>query len=193
MGIQSVPIRATIRFGGLSVETPYILSFNVTKTRNSKSTFSASLKVESSDLNSISGNEITINAGTRGNENRIFTGYILSSRPSICFDDPDYTILNVSGSDILYVLEGEKYTRRQIDVKSKWCIIDSVARKAEKGGQFELNYQPVQVVNQDAISDEQKKNKTNTTQDLGSLGNSNLADGYRAFQFTFSEVKLIGE
>ena len=44
MSIKSVPIRATIDFGGVSIVTPYILSFNVTKTRNSKSTFSASLK-----------------------------------------------------------------------------------------------------------------------------------------------------
>ncbi len=193
MAIQSVPIRATISFGGLTVATPDILSFNVTKTRNSKSSFSASLKILSEDLRGISSNEVSIKAGTRGREIQLFTGYILSSRPSICFDDPNYTVLSISGSDILYVLEGEKYTRRQIDSKSKWAIIDSVTRKSEKGGQFELNYEPLQTVDQGVISDESKKNKTNTTQDLTSMGNSNLSDGFRSFQFTFSEVQLEGE
>jgi len=191
MAIQDVPIRATIQFGGVTVETPYILSFSVTKTRNSKSTFSASLKIPSWQLSSIIGNELTISAGTRSNEILIFTGYILSSRPSICFDDPNFTILNVSGSDILYVLEGEKYTRRQIDSKAKWAVIDSVTRKSEKGGQFEINYIPVQTVDMGVISDEAKKNKTNTTQDLSVMGNSNLPAGAKEFQFTFSSVEIV--
>jgi hypothetical protein len=191
MAIQDMRIRATIQFGNVVVQTPYILSFSVTKTRNSKSTFSASLKIPSGELDSITGNKITISSGTKRNEIQIFTGYILSSRPSICFDDPNYTILNVSGSDILYVLEGEKYTRRQLNSKAKWAIIDGVTRKAEKGGQFEINYVPVQTVDMDVISDAAKNNKTNTTQDLSSMGNSNLSDGYDPFQFTFSAVSAV--
>ena len=193
MSILSVPIRATISFGGLSVKTPYILSFNVTKTRNSKSTFSASLKIISDDLRGISSNEVTITAGEKGNEITVFTGYILSSRPSICFDDPNYTVLSVSGSDILYMLEGEKYTRRQIDIKAKWAIIDNVTRTAEKGGQFNLNYEPVQTVDQDIINEDSKRNKNKTTQDLTSLGSSNLSDGHRPFEFTFSAITNVDE
>jgi hypothetical protein len=193
MSIQSVPIRATISFGGLSVSTPYILSFNVTKTRNAKSTFSASLKIESSILSSLSSNIISIKAGEKGRLIDIFTGYILSSRPSICFDDPNYTVLNISGADALYLLEGEKYTRRQINSKTKWAIIDGVTREATKGGQFEINYLPVQVVDQDMISKDEKRNKNKTTQDLSSLGSSNLPDGMKAFQFTYSAARTTEE
>lgn len=192
MAIKSVPIRATITFGGISVRTPYILSFNVTKTRNAKSTFSASLKILSSSLKSMTDNVVSIKAGEKGAETDIFTGYILSSRPSICFDDPSYTILSISGADALYLLEGEKYTRRQVSSKTKWAIIDGVTRKATKGGQFEMNYLPVQIVDQNMISADETKNKNKTTQDLGSLGNGNLPDGYKAFQFSFSELRVEG-
>lgn len=189
MAIQSVPIRATIKFGGITVVTPYILSFNVTKTRNAKSTFSASLKVPSDRLQGLNSNVVSISAGEKGSELPIFTGYILSTRPSICFDDPTYTILNISGADALYLLEGEKYTRRQVGSKTKWAIIDGVTREAKKGGQFEINYLPVQIVDQDMISGEEKKNKNKTTQDLASAGVNNLPDGTRAFQFSFGALK----
>ena len=43
MSIKTIPIRATINLGGLIIKTPYILSFNVNKVRNSKSTFSVLL------------------------------------------------------------------------------------------------------------------------------------------------------
>lgn len=184
MAIASVPIRATIKFGGVSVKTPYILSFNVSKTRNSKSTFSASLKIPSDELNGMSDNEITISAGTKNNERLIFTGYVLSTRPSICFDDPSYTILNISGSDILYRLEGEKYTRRQMDSKSRWAVIEGVVRKAAKGGQFELLNTAVQIVDNDNISDTEKKNK-GVTRGAPNLGPLNLTDGTRPVSFKF--------
>ncbi len=43
-GITPVKIRATVRVGSIVVETPYILSFNVTRTRGQPSSFSASLR-----------------------------------------------------------------------------------------------------------------------------------------------------
>ena len=191
MSIERVQIRAKISFGGLSISTPYILSFNVTKTRNSKSTFSASLKVISSDLNDIKNNEVEIRAGEKGRENLIFTGYILSSRPSICFDDPNYTILNISGSDILYRLEGEKYTRRQMDSKARWAIIESVVRSAEKGGQFALVNANVQFTDQDVTSDTEKKNKSNNTSDLNSFGVTNVSSSDMSLNFQFSAITLV--
>ncbi len=193
MVITSVPIRATIEFGGLIIKTPYILSFSVTKTRNSKSTFSTSLKVLSSELANMEDNAIVIYAGEKNREIKIFTGYILSTRPTICFDDPNFTVLNLSGSDALFLLEGEKYTRRQMHSKKKWAIIDSVVRKAGKSQKFELNYQPLQTVDEDLINNDEKKNKSNNTQDLNSIGNTNLPTGVKAFNFNFSEVKLVGE
>ena len=159
MSIQSVPIRAIINFGGVTVVTPYVLSFNVTKVRNSKATFSASLKIRSDRIDNIDDNLITIRAGEKGKENKIFTGYVLSTRPSICFEDPNYTILNISGSDILYKLEGEKFTRRVIASEARWAVIESVEKKAEKGSQFHLVNRAVMIIDQDPTSREERKNK----------------------------------
>lgn len=193
MSITSIPIRAVITFGGLSVATPYILSFNVTKTRNSKSTFSASLKVLSSDLRSMTSNLLTISAGEEGNLHKIFTGYILSTRPSICFDDPNYTILNLAGSDILYKLEGEKYTRRVISSKSRWAVIEDVVRKAEKGSQFQLTNKPMQIIDQDMISSFEKKNKNHTEGDLYRFGSPSLVPNQQYVTFNLSAIKNVGD
>jgi len=193
MPIETIKIRARIYIGNIVVATPYILSFNVTKTRNSKSTFSASVKVLSSDLSYISDNKVVIYAGEKSRERKIFTGYVLSSRPSICFDDPSYTVLNISGSDILYRLEGEKYTRRQTDSRSKWAIIESVTRAAEKGSQFALVNEVVQFTDQDVISNTEKKNKNNTTSSLDSLGITNVTSMGVSLNFRFSAINLVEE
>lgn len=188
MSITSVPIRATISFGGLSVSTPYILSFNVTKTRNSKSTFSASLKVLSSELSSLSDNKVTIIAGEQGNEKLIFTGFILSKRPSIAFDDPNYTVLNISGSDALYRLEGEKYTRRKIDEKNRWAIIEGLESRPYKGSRFDLNHIQVQLIDQSNISKEEREG-TKTRSSYSSVGTHNLPEGTKYVDFHFGAVK----
>ncbi|MBV5346619.1 hypothetical protein JZU46_00080, partial [bacterium] len=160
MSIKSVAIRAVINFGGLSIATPYILSFNVTKTRNSKATFSASLKISSNKLSLINNNVVVIYAGEAGDMTKIFTGYVLATRPSICFDDPNYTILNISGSDVLFKLEGEKYTRRVISSKARWAVIEDVIRKAEKGSQFQLTNQHLQIIDRSMVSAEERRNKS---------------------------------
>ena len=163
MSIESVPIRATIKFGGITVKTPYILSFSVLKTRNTKTTFNARLKILSHNLSNISRNEITISAGKLNNERLIFTGYILTAKPSPCFDDPNYTILMLSGADILYRLDGEKYTRRQIDHKSRWAIIEGVQRKSPKSSRFQLVNKPIDVTSDDAKNDNEKDSTTDYT------------------------------
>jgi hypothetical protein len=193
MSIETIKIRARIYIGNIVVATPYILSFNVTKTRNSKSTFSASIKVLSSNLSSIRDNKVVIYAGEKSREKKIFTGYILSSRPSICFDDPSYTILNISGSDILYRLEGEKYTRRQMDSKARWAIIESVTRAAEKGGQFALVNEIVQFTDQDVASNTEKKNKNNTNSSLDSMGVTNVTSMGMTLNFRFGAINLVEE
>ena len=191
MSIQSMKVRAVIECG-IVVRTPYVLSFTVNKTRNSKSTFSASLKVPSNELDRLT-SEITITAGTVRNMNKIFTGYILSTRPSICFDDPSYTILNVSGSDILFKLEGAKYTRRQVSPKTKWALIESVTRTADKSGKFQLVNEPVQLVNEDVFSDVEKRNKNNTTPSLFTLGKANTQSGHYDIGFKFGTTTIEGE
>jgi hypothetical protein len=138
MGIEVTAIRAKVTFGTVVVETPYILSFGVSKSRNSSSTFNAAVKILTDDLGNITDNNIVIEAGVLDDLNTIFTGYVLRTAPSPCWEDPNYVTLNISGSDILYRLQNEKYTRRQIAKQNKWAAIDSVTKKADKGAQFKL-------------------------------------------------------
>lgn len=162
MALNTVHIRATINFGGVVVVTPYILSFNVKKERNQKSTFSASVKILATDLVNLSDSNITINAGVEGSETRIFTGDVLQSNPSPCWEDPKYVILNISGSDILHRLENEKYTRLQEYSVSKWALITGVNRKAKKGSQFKLvNHPVVEPTDGDSTTDNEKYNSYN--------------------------------
>lgn len=171
MSIVIQKIRAIIYIGGLVVKTPYILSFNVTKKRNTVSTFSASLKIHSNDLNNFVDSEVVIFAGEEGRLKRIFTGYILNTKPSPCWDDPNYVILNISGSDALYKLQGQKYTRRQITSKHKWAVITGVQRKAPKGNQFRLaNTEVLIPTDGDIKTDFQKMDKQLKISDLSKFG-----------------------
>ena len=171
MAITSVKIRATIQVGNnITVNTPYVLSFNVTKTRNSKSTFSASLKIPATNLGDIDSNKITISAGTSDKKVLIFTGYILTNRATPAWDDPKYVVLNVTGSDILYKLESERYTRRQMDALSKFAIIENVVRKAQTGAKFKVRKEPLLVTSLEHRMDEQKEDKQNISSDLSRLG-----------------------
>lgn len=71
MGITAVPCRARISIGGLTVQTPYVLSFNVRKARGQVGSFDASLKVSHDEISgSISGGNAIVEAGTRGNLKR---------------------------------------------------------------------------------------------------------------------------
>ena len=137
MALSTVKIRASVKIGSIRVETPYILSFNVTKERNKKSTFTASLKIKEKDLSRLIGDTITISAG-EDTPKLIFTGYILQSSPSPCWDDPKYIVLNVSGADILYILENEQFTRMSTYSEDSWAIITGINRKAAKAPQFKL-------------------------------------------------------
>jgi len=171
MAIQEQHIRATITLGTISVETPYVLSFSVNKVRNGKSTFSASLKVDARELKHLTDNKVVIYAGTKNHQNKIFTGYILNSTPSPCWDDPKYVVLNISGSDILYRLENERYTRRQTSASSRWAIITGVQRKAPKGSKFKLVKENVLLpTDGDIATDDQKSDKQFYITDLSRYG-----------------------
>ena len=117
--------------------------------------------------------------------------FVISVRPSraiACFDDPNYTVLNISGSDVLYRLDGEKYTRRQMDSKSRWAIIDGVIRAAEKGSQFALVNTNVQFTDDDISSKMATKNKSNNVPSIESLGAVNLPSGFKSLNFRFGAV-----
>lgn len=147
MGIDAVPIGATVKIGSLTVNTPYILSFNVRRQRGQISTFDASLKVSDTQIGmgSLTGSSAEIYAGqesgggsSRGSSNQIFGGLVKKATMTPCFDDPSYTILNVSGEDILSQLKGKKFTRRCKGQKSSWVTIDGVSRKGLKSSKFKF-------------------------------------------------------
>lgn len=144
MTIKRVKIRAKIKLGYITIETPFILSFNVRKSRSQSSTFDTSLKISANDVSgNITGENIIISAGEDSPSNTIFTGIVKKATMSPCFDDPSYVILNISGDDALSLLSGKKYTRRCKGSKSAWVTIDSVVRPGLKSGKFDYINEPV--------------------------------------------------
>jgi len=145
MGISQVKVRAKITIGtSLTVETPYVLRFDVNKVRGQISTFSASLKVHGDVITqSIAGDNIKIYAGTSSNyiSNIIFSGIVKSIQISPCWDDPQYVFMNVSGEDILSMLRGKKYTRRSTASTASWVSIDGITRKGLRSGKFKATFE----------------------------------------------------
>ncbi len=138
MGIQLVKVRAVISVGNLSVETPFIQSFNVQKTRGQLSTFTAQLKVDSDQIAAGNvGGLVSISAGANGTMNKIYTGILKKSTITPCWDDPGYVMWNISGEDALSLLNGKKYTRRCRATRYSWVAINSVVRKGLRDGKFD--------------------------------------------------------
>lgn len=136
MGITTIPVRATVSVGGMSISTPYVLSFNVRKARGQISTFDASLKVGHDNASGLTtGGEISIKAGSMNSQKLIFTGIVRTAKITPCWDDPNYAILTLSGNDVLSLLQGKKYTRRCRASQGQFCVITS-ARQGLKSGKF---------------------------------------------------------
>ena len=135
MSITQVPIRATVTAGGVSVSTPYVLSFNATHNRGRPATATASLKVQGGS-NVSGGSSFVISAGLENASNTVFTGIVKKASISPCFDDPSFYILNISGEDALSLLEGKKYTRRCRSTNAAWVSIEGVSRRGLKDGKF---------------------------------------------------------
>jgi len=138
--IERVCVRSVILIGDFSVCTPYVQSFNVKKQRGQISSFDASVKVlnEAINNNNLTGGCVKIYAGTSsgnlgdnwrdrlgvpGGLPIIFTGIIKSAKINPCFDDPKYVVLSISGTDVLGLLEGKKFTRRCRSTISSWVGI----------------------------------------------------------------------
>lgn len=140
--INQIPVRAKIVGGGINAQTPYVLSFTVNKRRGQPSTFQASVKMKAHDVGSISGN-IQIWAGQGSPSRKIFTGIITEATMTPSFDDPTYVVINVSGSDVLKLLEGKKFVRRQITAEACWMEITGVNRRGLRSSKFKyLKGQP---------------------------------------------------
>lgn len=140
MAIEEVKVRATITIGGLTVETPYVLSFSVTQNRGAPSSMSASLKVKGTSVASAN-DLVKVWAGTRGNLDRIFTGDLRKMTISPCWDDPSYIILNVEASDVLARLADTKFSRRQHSQDVMFAVITS-ASTSHKSGRFNTINEP---------------------------------------------------
>lgn len=144
MAIEMVKIRAKVSVGaGLIVETPFIRSFSVSKSRGQISSFNAVLKVPHDSMGgNLSGDNIAIEAGIEGNLIKIFTGMIKQAKISPSWDDPYYVDLSISGVDVLYYLQGKKFTRRCRSSKSSWVSINGVSRPGLKSGKFKYVEDP---------------------------------------------------
>ena len=147
MGLEVIHIRASIKFieSGLSVDTPYIKSFNVTRNRGAMSTFTASLKVDTEVIGQIRG-QVTIYSGPEGSLNKIFTGYVKTAAPSPCWDDPNYFIVNVSGVDALYKLNNRRFTRRQVYSDTMWALLTQVNSRGKRTGRLKYTNKEPQVI-----------------------------------------------
>lgn len=179
-GINAVAIRAIITLGEIEIKTPYILNFSVNKQRNEASTFSASLKISAESLSDTQhlSNLVTIRAGEMSREKLIFTGYCLQAEPTPCWDDPSFVILNVSGKDVLYRLDREKYTRRQVATKSKWALINSAdASLYKKTAKFQLSAYEVITTTGGDFRNDFEKNSKNKDSALSLLKTSPLPEG----------------
>ena len=135
MGVTTVPVRATISIGGMSVSTPFVLSFTVRRARGQISTFDASLKVSHDEVSGLTGGAVSIKAGTKSSQKQVFTGIVRSARMTPCWDDPNYVLLTINGNDVLSLLQGKKYTRRCRASRGQFCVITS-ARQGLKSGKF---------------------------------------------------------
>lgn len=153
MPIERVKIRARIEVGNFTIETPYILSFNVNRTRGQVSTFDARIKIAEEDVADMTGGPIKIYAGSNYARNLIFTGIVKKATMSPCFDDPHFVLINLSGADGLSLLQGKKYTRRCRATATSWATIDGVARRGLKSGKFKYRQQPVLLVTDSELKD----------------------------------------
>jgi hypothetical protein len=156
MAIQKVKIRARIQVGNFNVETPYILSFNVNRSRGQISTFDARIKIATDSIADMTGGPIRIYAGTGQANTLIYTGIVRKATMSPCFDDPYYVIINLSGADVLSLLQSKKYTRRCRATETSWATIDGVARKGLKSGKFKYRKEPVLLIAESELKENQQ-------------------------------------
>lgn len=123
--ITNEQIRAEVWFGQtLIAKTPYVLSFNVTKSRTSTSnTFTVQLELMGG-LSFPLGEKLTIKAGIRDNLKNIFTGVVKQTRVEPSLGKPSYYKLTLSGEGVLAELTGKKFTRRlRTDGQGLYCLI----------------------------------------------------------------------
>jgi len=127
MEVRHESIRASITIGDLLIKTPYVKSFNVSKTRNGKyaASFTATFDIDGTQQPVI-GESVIIKTSVDGVERKIFTGGIkkVSVQPS--FDKAGWFSITVSGDDSMAKLDGKYFSRRlQLDNQPEIVYISS--------------------------------------------------------------------
>ena len=146
-------IRAKIIIAdSLIVETPFVKSFNVSKSRGQMiGSFSATVEIPATQLIStddaldLGSQGIEIYAGTRDiyETRKIFTGEIKSVQINPSWDKPEYFVLNLSGSDVMNRLEAVSYSRRiPWDSPGMWAKITNLkeTKNRRKARGFDVKY-----------------------------------------------------
>lgn len=140
--VDKQAVRAEVTLGDyITIRTPDVLSFNIKKSRGQMSaTFSASLRVpyyefgESVDLLA---DKVVIKAGVGtsfSNLPVLFTGKIYKCVINPVRTDASKVVLNISGKDIMAIMEGQKINRRVKTYRDgssppeRWGIINNVIK-----------------------------------------------------------------
>lgn len=140
--VEKQTIRAEVRLGsGIIVRTPNVMSFNIRKARGQMAaTFSASLKVSHDEFAGSSillSDNITIKAGTGTSFDGLpvlFTGKIYRCVINPVRTDASKVVLNISGKDVMAVMEGQKVNRRVKTYRDgsvppqRWGVVNNIIK-----------------------------------------------------------------
>ena len=136
--IEKQKVRAEIEFGDITVETPNVVSFSVNRARNQMSaSFSASVRINYYEIGAsteVLAETIVIRAGIKNRLKTIFTGKISKCVVNPVRSDASKVILNLSGKDVLAVLEGQKINRRLKTYQDggfppeRWGVINNIVK-----------------------------------------------------------------
>ena len=141
--LEKQPIRAEISIGDkYTIRTPNVMSFNVTRSRGQASAqFSASVKVDYDDISSSSSlinGDVVIKAGEStsfGSLPTVFTGIIYKCVINPIRTDASKVMLNITGQDVLSILNGQKINRRLVTNRDgdippqRWGIVNNITKQ----------------------------------------------------------------
>jgi len=132
-------IRAKITIGDVIIETPDVISFNVTRSRNTPTaTFSASVKVPHDlvvESSQILNSNIIIEAGIKDSLKPVFTGIVYKCTVNPIRVDASKVILNLSGKDVLSLLDNQNVNRRVKTYRDgdrppeRWAAVTGVLKR----------------------------------------------------------------
>lgn len=108
----------------LLAKTPFVQSFNVSKSRGQlTTTFSVGFEMLAGTVFPL-GADLQIKAGVRGNLKTVFTGFIEQASSEPAFGKPSYFSVSMSGRGVLSLLEKKKFTRRLLsNGQGMFCLI----------------------------------------------------------------------